>query len=277
MSWSRSYGGQPPPSTAQFAEARRDRQHQQARPGPRTGLLCRADRGASRRPPGGSRRANDWCAPLGLWGGDLDFQLPDALPPLPRAAAALAAIEAEAVRTRLDLQIARIEVDVAGEILDLTNATRFINLLELAGDPQDRARPGSAPLPSGGRLRTPGSDLRLRRGADTPGRGDLQAGRQPPGREGGQHPLGGPRSLSGLPAAYDIARHYARDPAAAQDHHRRDAAALQRMQVDVFALLAEARQRIATNSAAIEAKRDFCLAERRTRRRDRRRRRCDAA
>ena len=33
------------------------------------------------------------------------------------------------------------------------------------------------------------------------------------------------------------------------------------MQIDVFALLAEARQRIAATTAAIEAQRDFWLAE----------------
>ena len=45
------------------------------------------------------------------------------------------------------------------------------------------------------------------------------------------------------------------------------------MQIDVFALLTEARQRIASTTAAIEAERNFWLAERRPRRRDHRRRR----
>ena len=53
------------------------------------------------------------------------------------------------------------------------------------------------------------------------------------------------------------------------------------MQIDVFALLAEARQRIAATTAAIEAQRDFWLAERQSGRRrcrrqvGRRHRRCD--
>jgi outer membrane protein TolC len=62
-------------------------------------------------------------------------------------------------------------------------------------------------------------------------------------------------------AAYDIAQHY-----------RRDVLPLRKiisdemllrynaMQVDVFSLLAEARQRIASNTAAIAAERDFWLA-----------------
>jgi outer membrane protein TolC len=63
-------------------------------------------------------------------------------------------------------------------------------------------------------------------------------------------------------ATYDIAEHY-----------RRDVLPLRKiisdemllrynaMQVDVFSLLAEARQRIASNTAAIAADRDFWLAE----------------
>ena len=44
------------------------------------------------------------------------------------------------------------------------------------------------------------------------------------------------------------------------------------MQIDVFALLAEARQRIAATTAAIEAQRDFWLANTDLLRRRRRRR-----
>ena len=70
---------------------------------------------------------------LGLWGGDLDFQLPAQLPPLPARARALAYIETEAVRRRVDLQMARIEADLLAKSYGLTNATRFINLLDVVG------------------------------------------------------------------------------------------------------------------------------------------------
>src|SRR4029453_18411227 len=42
----------------------------------------------------------------------------------------LASIETEAVRRRVDLQIARIELDALAKSLGLTQATRFINLLD---------------------------------------------------------------------------------------------------------------------------------------------------
>src|SRR5215467_12054643 len=70
---------------------------------------------------------------MGLWGGDLDFRLPDSLPALPRRAQPLPSIEAQAVQRRVDLQVARIELDVLAKSYGLTNATRFINLLEVAG------------------------------------------------------------------------------------------------------------------------------------------------
>jgi outer membrane protein TolC len=42
---------------------------------------------------------------MGLWGNDLAFKLPQALPTLPRKPRSLVAVETEAIRQRLDLQI----------------------------------------------------------------------------------------------------------------------------------------------------------------------------
>jgi outer membrane protein TolC len=63
-------------------------------------------------------------------------------------------------------------------------------------------------------------------------------------------------------SAYDIAQHYRRDVLPLRQIIS-DEMLLRynAMQVDVFALLAEARQRIASNTAAIAADRDFWLAE----------------
>src|SRR5262249_29829421 len=67
---------------------------------------------------------------MGLWGGDLDFRLPDALPALPRHVQAPRTVEIEAVRRRVDLQIGRMELDALAKSYGLTQATRFINLFE---------------------------------------------------------------------------------------------------------------------------------------------------
>ena len=47
---------------------------------------------------------------LGLWGKDLNFKLPNSLPALPRRPRKLPGVEVEAVRKRLDLQVARLEL-----------------------------------------------------------------------------------------------------------------------------------------------------------------------
>ena len=49
---------------------------------------------------------------MGLWGGDLAFKLPDTLPSMPRRPQVLPAVESEAVRRRVDIQIARLELEL---------------------------------------------------------------------------------------------------------------------------------------------------------------------
>src|SRR6266404_4394344 len=70
---------------------------------------------------------------LGLWDGDLSFRLPGKLPPLPQRPLSLPRIEVDAVEHRIDLQIARIELDALAKSLNLTEATRFVTLLDVAG------------------------------------------------------------------------------------------------------------------------------------------------
>src|SRR5258708_6884951 len=82
---------------------------------------------------------------LGLWGNDLGFRLAGALPALPARPRALPAVETEAIGRRVDLQIARIEADTLAKSYGLTNATRFINLLEVAGVSKT-SRPREAPI-----------------------------------------------------------------------------------------------------------------------------------
>lgn len=68
---------------------------------------------------------------LGLWGDELKFRL-GSLPPLPRLQS-VRAIEAEALRKRVDIQIARAELDALAKSLGLANATRFVNDIDLLG------------------------------------------------------------------------------------------------------------------------------------------------
>src|SRR5690349_1371336 len=70
---------------------------------------------------------------MGVWGGDLGFRIPDRLPALPRRPQPLPSVEADAVSHRLDLQIARIELAALAKAQNLTEATRFVTMVDLAG------------------------------------------------------------------------------------------------------------------------------------------------
>ena len=97
---------------------------------------------------------------------------------------------------RLDLQIARIEADTLAKSYGLTNATRFINLLDAAGIAKKQSENGEITRERGFEVEVADPDLRLRRGERPAGGGELHAGRQPADREGRERPLRGARSLS---------------------------------------------------------------------------------
>jgi outer membrane protein TolC len=201
---------------------------------------------------------------LGLWGSDLDFRLPNALPPLPARPRALPDIEVAAVRRRVDLQVARLEVGALAKSYGLTGATRFVNLLEVSGiakDVKDRH--------TGERERSRGFELefqvplfdfgevRVRQAEQT----YLQAVNRLTEkavnvRSEARHAYRTYRST------YDIATHYRREVLPLRKIIS-DETLLRynAMQIDVFALLAEARQRTTSTVAAIEAQRDFWLAQ----------------
>jgi len=177
---------------------------------------------------------------LGVWGDDVDFKLPEKLPALPRRPMTLPAVEMDALRRRTDLQVARIEVDTLAKSYGLTNATRFVNLLDAAGVSRTQRESGGARGTGGGvvvEFQVPIFDfgeVRVRQAREA-----YQAYR----------------------SAFDIAVRY-RDQALPLRQTIADETVLRygAMQIDVFSLLTEARQRIAVNIAATEAQRDFWLA-----------------
>ena len=70
---------------------------------------------------------------LGLWGTDTTaLKIPGSLPAMPRLATARD-VEAEALRRRIDLQMARGDLDVLAKSLGLTQATRFVTDVDLLG------------------------------------------------------------------------------------------------------------------------------------------------
>jgi outer membrane protein TolC len=198
---------------------------------------------------------------MGLWGVHLDFKLPNALPAVPRRIQTLAGIEVDAVARRVDLQIARIELDVLAKSYGLIQATRFINILDGGYADKLEKRPDERNLMRGFdvRLQVPLFDfgeVRVRQAEATYMQAvnrllELAVNARSEARD----------AYRGYRSTYDIAGHYQREVLPLRKIIS-DETLLRynAMQIDVFALLAEARQRIAATITAIEAKRDFWVA-----------------
>ncbi|MGM4905148.1 TolC family protein [Tardiphaga sp. 866_E4_N2_1] len=200
---------------------------------------------------------------LGLWDADIDIRLPQKLPVLPRRPLSLPGIEVDAVAHRTDLQIARIELAALAKSLNLTEASRFVTLLDVAGIDRKTRDPEGAPFRERGfdvQLQIPifdGGEVRVRQAAETYNQAfNLLTEKAVNIRSEARDAFRVYRST------YDIAGHYQREvlplrKIISEEMQLRFSS----MQVDVFALLTEARQRIAALRAAIEAKRNFWLAQ----------------
>ena len=195
--------------------------------------------------------------------GGLGFKLPDRLPSLPRRPQALPFIEADAVAHRIDLQIARMELTALAKSLDLTTATRFVTLLDVAGIDRRTRDPESPAFRERGfdvLFQIPvfdGGEVRVRQATETY---NLAFNRL---TEKAVNVRSEARDAYRVyRSTYDIAGHYQREilplrKIITEEMQLRFSS----MQVDVFALLTEARQRLASLRAAIDARRAFFLAQ----------------
>src|SRR3569833_3157159 len=200
---------------------------------------------------------------MGLWDGGLDFRLPSHLPPLPRRPQALPGIEADAVGHRIDLQIARLELNALAKALDLTEATRFVTLLDLAGISRRTQDPEGAPFRERGfdvQFQIPlfdGGEERVRQAAESY---NLAFNRL---TERAVNVRSEARDAYRIyRSGYDIASHYQREiiplrKIITEEMQLRFSS----MQVDIFSLLTEARQRLASLRGAIDARQRFFLAQ----------------
>jgi outer membrane protein TolC len=68
---------------------------------------------------------------LGLWGREIDFRLPNGLPPLPGRLVDGRAIEAEAISKRADVQAARFELQLLVGQFGLNQASGFISVFDV--------------------------------------------------------------------------------------------------------------------------------------------------
>ncbi len=196
---------------------------------------------------------------LGVWGAQTQFTLPPRLPDLPPQANDLPDVERLAMAQRLDVQGAKLAVEQTARNLGLTRATRFVNVLELGAI---RNSSNEAPTQRGWEIGVElplfdWGDARiaraqavymqtLNRAAETAVNARSEV------RE----------AYANYRFAYDIARHQ-RDEIVplGQRIAAENVLRYNGMLIGVFELLADARLQIAGVNAAIQAQRDFWIAQ----------------
>ena len=196
---------------------------------------------------------------MGVWGTNTAFQLPDKLPELPATPRDAANIEATAMQQRLDVRLAKLDTEATARALGLTKATGFVNVLDAgyanaskSGSPRENGYEIELALPifDWGGARTAKAEAlymqSVHRTADTATVARSQV------RE----------AYSAYRTTYDVARHY-RDEVVPLQKKISEETLLRYngMLMSVFELLADARAQVTGVNAAIEAQRDYWIAE----------------
>lgn len=196
---------------------------------------------------------------LGLWGTQTAFRLPERLPDLPGAPRELPDIERVAIEQRLDVQGARLGVEQTARNLGLTKATRFVNVLELG---LVRNSSNEAPTQKGweigfeiplfdwGSSRVVRAESVYMQAVNRAAEAAINA------RSEVREAYGAYRS------AWDIAKHQ-RDEVVPLKQRIAEENVLRYngMLIGVFELLADARSQIVSVNVAIDALRDFWIAQ----------------
>ena len=203
---------------------------------------------------------------MGLWGSDVDYQVPNRLPDLPKTLARKDSIEAEALKRRVDLQIARLDLEAVAKSYKLTEATRFVTDLELvAGAEAEREQEDHGtkiettgqfelefviPIFDSGNARMRKAELAHMRSAN------LLAEKAVNIRSEARSAYEAYRSR------YDIARHYRNSVVPLRSKIEEEATlSYNGMITSTFELLADVRARVDSTVLSVNAKRDFWLAD----------------
>jgi outer membrane protein TolC len=196
---------------------------------------------------------------MGVWGARMSFSLPDRLPELPASPNKVDRIEAQAMQQRLDVQMAKLDTAMTASALGLSKATGFINVLHAGyvnknetGLPRENGYAIELALPIfdwGGSRNAKAEAIYMQsveRTADTAIRVRSEA-RQ---------------AYAAYRTTFDLARHY-RDEVVPLRKTISEEVLLRYngMLIGVLDLLDDAREQISTVNAAIEAQRDFWLAD----------------
>lgn len=196
---------------------------------------------------------------LGLSGEQLGFKLPERLPDLPKAPTEPRDAEQTALDKRLDVLMARRATEATAKSLGLTQATRFINALELGyqnkSETGEHRRNGyevelAIPLFDFGAVRTTRAQATYMQAVHRTA--EVAVNAQSEVRE----------AYSAYRTAYDLARHY-RDEVVPLRKRISEENLLRYngMLIGVFELLADAREQVRGVTDYVQALRDFWMAD----------------
>lgn len=196
---------------------------------------------------------------MGLWGGNLSFKLPERLPDVPNEIPGAIDLEARAIEQRLDVRMARLEVEGLARAYGLTQATRFINVLE--GSYLNTTGKGEAkktgyeigisiPIFDFGTTRAAEAENVYLQAANR--LAEIAVNARSEVREG----------YETYRLNHELARHYLTEIVPLRQAISEETLLRYNgMLISIFELLADAREQIAGVVAAIEAQRDFWIAD----------------
>ena len=196
---------------------------------------------------------------LGLWGMQAQFKLPDRLPDLPKMPAELPDVEQTAMAQRLDVQAAKLATEQLAKNLGLTQATRFINVLEVGAVrnsfndlPVQRGSTLTLELPifDGGTARVAKAQAIYMQSLNRTAEAAINARSEVR------------QAYQAYRSSFDIARHF-RDEIVPLKKRISEENQLRYngMLIGVFELLADARSQIGSVQGYIDALRDFWMAQ----------------
>lgn len=196
---------------------------------------------------------------MGLWGDETTYKLPDRLPDLPKDRPDLKDLEGFAMQNRLDIQAEKLKTQGVAFSLGLTQATRFVNALELGylnnyetdkGHEHGYEIGVEIPLFDWGSAKVARAQAIYMQSANQLAQTAIDARSEV--RE----------SYSAYVTSYDVAKHY-RDEVLPLRKTISDELLLRYngMLASVFELLADSREQVGAVNSYIDALKDYWLAD----------------
>lgn len=211
---------------------------------------------------------------LGVWGPDINFRLPSSLPPLPGRLESAQAIEERALTRRVDLQVARFDLERLAGQFGLTGATRLVSAFDI-GFASTYERSKSITVAEDGDVEVDREKVK-RRGVAVDFTIPIYDFGTTAIRGAQEAYLGAANRLAERAVnarsqvreaylryrgQYDLARHYqGRVLPLRQTIQEQALLQYSGMLIDVTQLIVDARARILSNVDAINARRDFWIA-----------------